>query len=174
MLNAKLVIGAVFALTLSSGVMTGMLVAKIPAGTTKSDQATSATHVTMLEQVLKLKPDQQQKMQKIWEGVRDDADSCYVKAQQLQKEQWEKMADILTAEQKVKFNALQSEYQKRFDELKAKRETEFTKAVRDTDAILSDDQRKQFHELIEKRLGETPPWLSPPKMPTDSATTPGV
>jgi hypothetical protein len=174
MLNAKLVIGAVFALTLSSGVVAGMLVSRIPGGPSHPGEVSSSAHVTMLEQVLQLKPDQQQKMQKIWEGVRDKADSCYAQAQDLQRRQWAEMAAMLTPEQKVKFNSIQTEFQSRFDELKRQRENEFTKAVRDTDAILSEDQRKQFHELIEKRLGETPPWLTLPKMPTESATTPGA
>ena len=170
MRNARFVIVAVFALTLCSGVVAGMLVSRLPntpvPGPITPPPAEPAK--TAMEQALSLKPDQQQQMQKIWEHVRTTADDCYVQAQDLQREQWDALVKILSPEQKVEFNKQDSEFKKRFEELKKQREAAFNEAVKQTDGILDESQRKRFHDLIEKRVGrgfgETPSWLGPQKM----------
>jgi hypothetical protein len=150
--SAKLIIAAVFALTLSSGVVTGLLVSHLPVK-------------TPMEQALGLNPDQQQKMQQIWEHVRDMTDDCYLQAQELQEKQWKALVDMLTPEQKAAFSKQDAKFKADFDDLKKRREAAFQKAVSDTDALLDPAQQKRFHDLIKTRvgrsLGETPPWLSP-------------
>jgi Spy/CpxP family protein refolding chaperone len=170
MRNAKLVIAAVFALTLCSGVVTGMLVSRLPAAPAPDPIAPTTADVpkTAMAQELSLNSDQQQKMQKIWENVRFTADECYAKAQKLEKEQWSFLVNLLNAEQKEKFKLKDAEFKKQFDELKKQREAAFEAAVKETDGILDETQRKRFHELVEKRVGrgpaETPAWLGPQRM----------
>lgn len=166
MQNAKFVIIAVFTLTLCSGVVAGMLVSRIPSNNPSGISVTPATTEpkTAMEQTLGLNSSQQQQMQGIWENVRTTADDCYTKAQDLQKQQWDALVNILTAEQKVEFNKKDAEFRQRFDELKKQREAAFKDAVSKTDAILTESQRKQFHELIKTRvgrnMGEPPPWIN--------------
>lgn len=166
--SAKLIIAAVFALTLSSGVVTGLLVSHLPGSTPTAQQqpttVPAAPAKTPMEQALGLNPKQQQDMQQIWEHVRDMTDDCYLQAQELQTKQWKALVDMLTPEQKAAFSKQDAEFKAQFDDLKKRREAAFQKAVSDTDALLDAAQRKRFHELIKTRvgrsLGETPPWLS--------------
>src|SRR5947209_9644233 len=95
--NAKLVIIAVFVLTLGGGVVTGMLISHIPAEPKGTVLPTTMTvPKTPMEQELDLNPSQQQQMQAIWDQVRQTADDCYIQAQDLQKRQWETLVNILT------------------------------------------------------------------------------
>lgn len=166
--SAKLIIAAVFALTLSSGVVTGLLWSHLPGSTLASQQPATAPSTpakTPMEQALGLNPKQQQDMQQIWEHVRDMTDDCYLQAQELQAKQWKALVDMLTPEQKTAFAKQDADFKARFDDLKKRREAAFQKAVSETDRLLDSAQQKRFHDLIKTRvgrsLGETPPWLSP-------------
>lgn len=171
--SAKLILAAVFALTLSSGVVAGLLVSHLPgpASVSQSQPQPPATTMpapaaakTPMEQALGLNPDQQQKMQQIWEHVRDMTDECYLQAQELQAKQWKALVDLLTPEQKAAFSKQDAKFKADFDDLKKRREAAFQKAVEETDALLDPRQRQRFHDLIKTRvgrsLGEAPPWLS--------------
>jgi Spy/CpxP family protein refolding chaperone len=178
MASAKLILAAVFALTLSSGVVTGMLFSHLPASAKSSPgpvAAVAPAAKTPMEQALGLNSAQQEQMQKIWEHVRDTTDDCYLKAQDLQKEQWQAIVDLLTPEQKAQFSKVDAGFKAKFDDLKKKREAAFQQAVTDTDKLLDESQRTRFHDLIKTRvgrsLGDTPPWLNPSGGPDGGSAT---
>jgi hypothetical protein len=166
MRSAKLILAIVFLLTLCSGVVAGMLYSRLPANNPPSVQPSP----TALQQALNLTADQQDKMEKIWEGVRKTVDGCVNRAHDIQHRQDEALSALLTEDQKAKFKKIQDEFHQQSEDLKAAEEQAIHQAVQQTDLILDDQQRKHYHEIVDKKLGHAgdSPWFSP-----DAPTTRG-
>ena len=169
--KAKLVMAILFVLALAAGLLAGMLVMHAPTGT--GTAAVEASARTPLAEELQLSADQSQQMRSIWEGVRQQVDGCFGRAQELQKRRDEAVAAILTPEQKAVYAKLQQGYIDAVIGLKAERDAAFADAVKRTEQILSEPQRQRYREILKSRVGEAPPetpdWLAAPAtMPGDA------
>ncbi len=107
-----------------------------------------------LSQELGLSAEQRDRMQRIWEGVRDTAHECQEQAQQLQKQRDDAVFAMLTDEQKVKYTQLTTECVGKVGLLNSRREAAFGNAVAETKSILSESQRKIYEQMIESRVGQ--------------------
>ena len=163
--KARLILMVLFVLTLSSGLVAGMLFSRFP------PSKGVAVSRTPLAEELNLTPEQNEKMRVIWEGVRGRVDDCFVRAQDIQKKRDAALLALLTDEQKVKFAKLQQDCSESLAALKDDRNDAFSDAVKQTEKMLTETQRARYHEILQGRLhrgphhdgphGNGPDWLSP-------------
>ena len=167
--RAKIILTILFALTLSSGLVAGMLVSRLPSG------AKTAATRTPLGEALKLSDDQNEKMRKIWEGVRNKVDDCFKSAQEVERHRDQSLVALLTEDQKPKFAKIQQECAASLASLKADRDAMFEQAVAQTKQILDPQQKQRYEEILQQRLDRgqagSPDWISPrsPKSSPDSS-----
>lgn len=155
--GVKILLIGLTALGLSAGVVAGMLVSRIPATTAGAgERPTSVSAIASPLAELDLTPEQQQQMQKIWEGVRRDVQGCFDQAQGLQKQRDEAIISLLSEEQKAKF----AEISKQFHDLDVKitghRQRLLGSAIEQTKKLLNDEQRKKYDQILQNRLGKVP------------------
>jgi Na+-transporting NADH:ubiquinone oxidoreductase subunit NqrC len=168
--KAKIVMMMLFVLTLSSGLVAGMLVSRIPVKASDKSAPRSP-----LAEVLKLTDEQNEKMRKIWEGARNNVDECFQKAQDIQKNRDASVMAMLSEEQKAKFAKIQQDTADALSALKNQRDTMFQQAVSETKRILSNEQKDKYEEILQRRLGHgpgagSPDWIAPASLP---ASQPG-
>jgi len=148
--KATLALLGVAVLALGAGVVAGTLgkrVLSLPPNVSPDVGST-------LSQELGLSSDQRDRMQQIWEGVRDTAHDCQEQAQQLQKQRDDAVVALLSDEQKAKYTQLTTECFGKIAALNSRREAAFGKAVEETKSILSDSQRKVYEQMIQSRVGQ--------------------
>ena len=161
MASVKVVLVLLFVLTLGAGLVSGMLLARPPV----ASAATQPLARTPLGAELGLTPDQAARMHDIWEGVRDEVDDCFRRAQQAQQRRDAALVALLTDDQKAAFAKSQQEYTDTVNSLKVQRDTAFQRAVQRTEQILSPSQRSRYHQILEARLTQasaTPDWIADP------------
>ena len=173
--KTRLILTLLFALTLSSGVVAGMLVAKLPAST---GETVATAPRTPLGEELGLSKEQSESMRLIWEDVRKKVDGCFIQAQDLQKRGDMALLALLTDEQKAKFAKIQKENGEALAALKADRDAMFQDAVKRTEQILSEPQKLRYREILQTRLGlgadsNGPDWLGPQPPATQPANGKG-
>ena len=171
--KAKLILTLMFALTLSSGLVAGMLVSRLPL----AGAAREVAPRTPLAEELGLTKEQSEKMRDIWEGVRSKVDGCFGQAQELQKRRDDALLALLTEEQKAKFAKTQQECGDALASLKIERDGVFQEAVKRTEQILSEPQKQRYREILKSRLGHGPPggppdWIGPRPPTTLPGTNP--
>lgn len=163
MSRTRVILTLLFVLTLSSGLVAGMLVTRLPA--TTGPQETGKPRTPFAE-ALQLTDEQNDKMRQIWERVRDNVDQCFIDAQEVQKRRDQELMELLTADQKAKFARIQKDSSAALAKLKLDRDGMFQKAVAETKQILTESQQKRYDEILQTRLGRgagggPPDWLSP-------------
>src|SRR5204862_2545145 len=124
--KTRLILTLLFALAVSSGVVAGMLVSKLPASTAGNDTAAPRTP---LGEELGLSKEQSEAMRVIWEDVRKKVDGCFVQAQEIQKRSDVALFSLLTDEQKTKYARIQKDNADALASLKAERDGMFQDAV---------------------------------------------
>ena len=174
MKNLKLVFAAVFALTLASGVVAGMLVSRLPAIRGTGGQSKPAMRHLLVGDELQLSDEQHEKMRDIWEGTRDVVDECFQKARAYQKQRDDAFLGLLTDEQKAAYAKINDNYVAQINGLNAKRTDAFKDAVQKTKELLNEPQRKRYEEILNERLGHDAPGGPPPAwLETGEGPTPG-
>jgi DNA anti-recombination protein RmuC len=174
--KARFILTMLFVLTLSSGVVAGILVSRWPAGQVGGTGAPTTTAPAVMPSPLvaelELTPQQAEQMKVIWQAVQTKVDDCFLRAQSAQKQREEAIVALLTDEQKAKLAAAEKEYESSLARLKAEREKAFNDAVAKTKQMLSESQRQRYQEILQKRLGGhgAPDWMGPSSVP---ATGPG-
>src|SRR5438270_13874304 len=108
--KARIILTALFVLTLSSGVVAGMFVSRWPTTPAVGPTAAVAAPRTPLAAELDLTPAQSEQMRAVWEGVRDKVDDCFVRAQAAQKQRDAAIVAVLTEEQKANLAPSQQQY----------------------------------------------------------------
>ena len=171
--KAKIILMILFVLTLSSGLVAGMLVSRLP-GT----RPLAKVQRTPLAEELGLTQDQNEKMRVIWEGVKGQVDECFQSAQSVQKKRDDALLAMLTDEQKLKFVKIQEDCSASLASLKTSRDGAFDEAVKETEKILTEPQKSRYREILQNRLhhgphhggpGSPPDWLSPGAPPTPAS-----
>jgi len=75
----------------------------------------------------------------------------------LQKGRDEELIGLLNDDQKAKYEAIAKKYADRFVDLATERDATFQKAVEQTKAILTPQQREKYEKLLSERGGPPPP-----------------
>jgi hypothetical protein len=160
MASAKVVLTLLFTLTLGAGLVTGMLFARAPL----ASATTRPLARTPLSAELGLTSDQASRMHDIWEGVRDQVDDCFHRAQQAQQRRDAALLSLLTPDQKAAFAKSQQDYTDTVNTLKTERDTAFQRAVQQTEQILTPAQRSRYRQILDARLNQAaaaPDWIAP-------------
>lgn len=167
--KAKIIMTIFFVLTLSSGLVAGMLVSRLPGA-----KAVVTTPRTPLAEELGLTPDQNKKMRGVWEGVKVKVDDCFQSAQSIQKKRDDALLALLTEDQKAKFARIQENWSTSLAVLKTERDGAFDVAVKETEKFLTEPQKLRYQEILQNRLhhgphqgagGAAPDWLTPGTSP---------
>ena len=153
--RTKIILSMLFILTLGSGVVAGMLVAKMPAKTATAVQRSA------IGDALSLDKQQEEKVKSIWDEIGSNVDDCYLRVQRIQSKRDELVFKMLTDEQKQNYNEIQKETQSALAALKKERGETFADAVARTKAILNGDQVKKYDQILSARLGSssTQDWI---------------
>jgi hypothetical protein len=115
---------------------------------------------TPLADQLGLSAAQVVQMREIWQKT--DADSYLRRAQDIQRERDQALVGILTDDQKEKFAIMDQEFARRFDDLKEERNAVFRDALSKTEAMLSDEQRAKYEQIVRQRIGSFPSQQAAP------------
>ena len=118
MLRTKIILTVSFMLAMGAGLAAGTLFSRLPA-------KALTTARTPLGAELRLTPEQNARMQDIWEEVRNRVDACFVRAQEAQKRRESALVGILTEEQKSKFEPAQHQYTSTLEGIKSERDAVF-------------------------------------------------
>ncbi|HWE04591.1 MAG TPA: hypothetical protein VG326_19455 [Tepidisphaeraceae bacterium] len=148
---AKLILAAVFVVTLSAGVVGGLLASRLPA--IGSHDKILQVDDSSLAGELGLNADQRDAMRKIWIGVRDLSQASYETAVKYKSEQETAIAALIPAEKLSAYNEIRRSYAEKNAALKGRRQAEFEKAIAETRRILTAPQRAKYDEILKKRLG---------------------
>ena len=158
--KATIALLAVAVLALGAGVVAGTLGKRVlnldtavSSGGGTNGSAGLTTGGSTLSQELGLSSEQRDRMQEIWERVRDTAHDCQEQGQQLQKQRDDAVFAMLSEEQKAKYTEITTECVGKIAALNSRREAAFSKAVEETESVLSDSQRKVYEQIIQSRLG---------------------
>jgi Skp family chaperone for outer membrane proteins len=105
-------------------------------------------------------------MHDIWEGVRDEVDACFRRAQEAQQRRDAALVALLTEQQKAALAQAQQDYTDTVKALKSQRDAAFQQAVQRTEQILNDSQRKRYRQILDSRLSQeaanpSPDWIAP-------------
>jgi hypothetical protein len=143
-----------FVLALGAGLSGGLLLARLPAAASGGDAEPVATNggSGSLADVLRLSPDQRDRMRAIWEGTRAAAQGYLDDGQRLQRDRDDALVALLTDAQKEQYEKITRDYADRFAAVTRKREVAFREAVDRTRAILNDAQRRQYDQLLHSRV----------------------
>src|SRR5258708_3053114 len=122
--ESKIVLVLAFVLTLAAGLAAGLWGARYMNGR----QVQTVAPNSPLDE-LQLTADQTQHMRKIWESVRDTAQSCLTRGQLLRQQRDKAMEALLTDEQKARFEKGNQDYEAQVLALNNHREQVFQIAV---------------------------------------------
>ena len=129
---------------------------------------------TPLAEELQLSDEQIQEMRSIWESVREKADDAFADAQSLDRARDDAYYALLNDEQKARFAAIQKRYAEDLEKLKTQRDARFDRAVKQTEQILNEAQKKRYREILASRLDRKPvdamDWLPKPAATSTQST----
>jgi Spy/CpxP family protein refolding chaperone len=146
MLKYLLVLG--FAIAFGAGLVIG-LEQRVPAQA--SPTTTPAPRGRgFLTSELNLTPEQQDKMKKIWQGVRPPSRELWASAK---KERDEQIAALIRPEDKEKFNQIIKTYSERQEELNRQAQTAFHNAEQATKEILNPEQLSKYEQILKNHRG---------------------
>ena len=148
---AKIIVLLVFVVTLGAGVVAGMLAARLPRVAPAIEPA--APGDSPLAEELQLSSSQREKMQKIWEGVRDLNQESLLRSQQADVQRDEAISKLIPPEKVGQYNDIRRNYAEAMAGLKGRRDAAFDKAVAESKEILTPDQQKKYDEVLARRLG---------------------
>jgi cell division protein ZapA (FtsZ GTPase activity inhibitor) len=157
-IESHVVIVLAFVLTLAAGLAAGFWGARYLNG--RPVQAVAAN--SPLDE-LQLTADQTQHMRKIWESVRDMSQSCLTRGQLLRQQRDMAMEALLTDDQKARFEKVNQDYEAQVLALNNQRDQAFHNAVKETEQMLNDRQRRLYDAILQKNTGRDPhqPLLEP-------------
>ncbi|HYG74067.1 MAG TPA: Spy/CpxP family protein refolding chaperone [Planctomycetota bacterium] len=133
-----------FLTAFGAGLLAGMLLKQPPAAQPQSDRFLGELNLT---------PEQREKMKAIWtEAMKNNSWQMQREAREAaQKERDEAMRALITDEQRPRFEAIQSAYQAKIEELSQKSRKARDEAAEKTKAILNKEQRVKYEEITKRR-----------------------
>lgn len=110
-----------------------------------------------LAEELSLTPEQQMKMEEIWSGLaRGGGREQFEQFRNLVRQRDDAIIALFTPEQKAEYERLMGDYDAKFEAHNAERDRAFQQAVDQTKAILTDEQRQRYEELMSRRKMDRP------------------
>jgi Spy/CpxP family protein refolding chaperone len=150
--GAVVVLG--FALALLGGGAAGLLAARYFGAGAPPVQPVQTVSLP-LSQELHLTPDQRENIRKIWEGMRQTADSCLTKMDWLNHQRDQDILKLLTPDQQAKFEEINRKYQDESAAQVSKRQAAFNEAVAETKKLLKPEQRARYESILAQRMGNS-------------------
>ncbi len=154
--RTRILMLAVFGITLCAGLAAGLLAARLPAKTVDVTPAAAPESAPLAEQ-LNLSDEQREQMRNIWEGIRDLCRNGSDGVRQAEREKEIAIESLIPAEKKEAYDKIQRTYAETCAGLVGRRQAAFDKAVRDTHKILSGPQRVKYDQILKKRVGSQAP-----------------
>ena len=156
--RTRIILASLFFLTLASGLVAGLLLAKLP------EKKVTMIQRSALAEALALDDQQETRVKAIWEAIGSNVDDCYIQVTRIQAKHDELVFDLLTDEQKLKYNKIQKETALALANLKKDRDGMFVDAVEKTKFLLNEDQKKKYARILEARLGSSSAkdWIGSP------------
>jgi Spy/CpxP family protein refolding chaperone len=114
-------------------------------------------HASWLREQLKLTPQQQEQMSKIWSGMDANSHQRFEQRRALAEERDKAITALMTAEQKPKYEQILQDYDRKTAELSAERKLAFDQAVERTKKeVLTPEQAKQYDEILKHQRDRGP------------------
>lgn len=132
-----------FVLTLAAGTLMGVgLMSRSGAG--HHGPSWLATQLNLTAQ-------QQEQMREIWsQAMQHNEPGAGDRRHMLQKERDDAMVRLIPAEQKAAYDKIQADYAAKVDAMNRDRSKAYQDAVEKTKAILNEEQRQKYDELLKK------------------------
>ncbi|HEX4796642.1 MAG TPA: hypothetical protein VH370_22815 [Humisphaera sp.] len=143
--DSKAMLFVAFALTLAAGLAGGMLLSRA-----RAIPATTVTQTSPLDE-LQLSADQTAQMRRIWEAVRNSAQEYETRGTALRLQRDKAMENLLTDEQKAKFEKVNLDYNAQLTAMDAQRKAAFGQAVSETEKMLNPTQRATYQRILRQR-----------------------
>jgi hypothetical protein len=143
--DSKAMLFVAFALTLAAGAAGGLLISRA-----RITPATTVIQTSPLDE-LQLSTDQTAQMRRIWEGVRNSAQEYETRGAALRLARDKAMENLLTDEQKARFEKVNLDYNAQLTTMDAQRKATFGQAVSDTEKMLNPTQRATYQRILRQR-----------------------
>ena len=147
--HLKLIVFAVFAVSLAAGLVAGKL------GWQVSAKDSGPGYPSPLAGELGLSPQQCEQIRGVWEPLRQSARSSFEQAKHLESQRDLALEAILTKEQKERYGEIKHAYDDQVLALQARRNTQFRDAVEKTKRFLTAEQRAKYEQMVKDRLNGT-------------------
>jgi Spy/CpxP family protein refolding chaperone len=155
-MSAKIVVVIGFLIAFAAGLTVGLETrqtsvasAPLPVDATTKPTTRQSRGPGWIESELKLRPDQKQKMDKIWSemarGGRAENDK---RRQQLREDRDAAIVALVGPENKAKYDAIQQNYRDQQQNLDKEMRARFENAVKQTEAILDPDQLTRYRDML--------------------------
>lgn len=106
-----------------------------------------------LSEQLNLSPDQQNQMRDIWEKLMQDGPALDQQQRDLHEKYRDSFLSLLTPDQKQKYDAFQSDYQRELTQLDTTRRNNFLAAIEKTKSLLTPEQREKYEQIMSRHGG---------------------
>jgi Spy/CpxP family protein refolding chaperone len=159
--RSKIILVVMFVLALGAGVVMGVLATKQPMPPRGGhDGKGSGGGPGSVFKDFNLTDSQREQMRQIWDEFARGTDSGE-KRQRLREERDQKMEAILTPEQKIAAKKIKDQYEAGLKELADERHKAWETHVEKTRAILNEEQRAKYDEMLKKRAEHGGPEHGP-------------
>lgn len=147
--HVKLVMVIVFALTLGAGVVAGLLASRLPAVHSQTSEAAGGSP---LAAELGLTSEQREKMKQIWVGVQDLSAESLKLSQKAARERDDAIRALIPQDKVDRYNKILQDNSEFNARLEGKRRAVFDKAVKQTNEMLTPEQREKYSKILKSRL----------------------
>jgi len=149
----KFVVTLGFLVAFAAGLVVGIEKSVRPPVVTNPSTRPSGPRGGGMTAELKLTPEQQEQMKKIWQDVAmrgRNQPQQGERRQQLRVERDEAIAALVKPEDKEKYDQIQKNYHDQLEAMDRELHEAFDKAVKLTDEILTPEQRTKYHEILSR------------------------
>lgn len=146
MSKTKLIVLACFVAAFAAGLVAGM------AGKRVTEPERPPPDRSWIEGRLDLTPEQREQMHQIWSSLLR-REQQRERQEAFQKERDAAIQELLTDEQKMQYEAVVAEYTQKVEALSQERRKAFEDAVARTKAMLSEEQRVKYEQMLKQREG---------------------
>ena len=159
----------------ASGALVGMVGQRAVAKPNTDPSPRVIVGRSRITEELALTPDQKEKIQAIWSAAVVKAGPPPTdRVRVLEKEREQAILDLLSDEQKTKYNQTIADFRQKLDTLHQPARAAFTEAEEQTKPLLNPTQRAKYEEILKRRphRRNSPVPLGPTTIPSSSATAP--
>ena len=150
----KLVVTLGFLVAFAAGLVVGIEKSVRPQVVTSPATKPAERRGPSMAAELKLTPEQQEQMKKIWQDVarqgRNQPQQQGEHRQQIRQERDKAIAALVKPEDKEKYDQIQKKYRDELEAMDREMREAFEKAVKHTDEILTPEQRTKYHEILSR------------------------